>query len=130
MLFYKGFVANAAVISSSVLMIPKENPITRPVIVTLVFGLSAIVHLVGGKLVVPACNGNPLYLWYLIQSQVIIVEGLIDLGFNYFTKDWKSSALRSGFWKILGYVWVAFIFGWSIPKMQLPNIDCEWKAAA
>lgn len=91
--------------------------------------LSAVVHSTGDIMTNAECMPYRLVIWYLFMSQIIVVELLAEAAFSYVSKDRTSPIWMSGWWNPFGYLWVLCVFGWSIPKMQLPNTDCAWKMA-
>jgi hypothetical protein len=85
------------------------------------FGLSAAVHIVGDRFAYPDTKIIPFIHWYCLQALIILFEDMVRILYQY-TYGGKETYCKVKGWKVLGYLWVLAVFGWSLPKMQIPQL--------
>ena len=86
----------------------------------LVFGISAIEHVVGLWAVTPACDIGPTIRRRILMGFAVVFEDLVRRLFSEMKAGWQWE--RRG--RALGYIWVWIYLAWSLPKVVFPNDAC------
>lgn len=118
------FVSHAALITQSVLGIPRRTRLARIIITILVFMISALMHAMQLKLLGGACLTSPVIRWYFLIAVGIVLEDLALSTCKSFGFENKKSQHSLTCWSWVGYVWVWSWFSWSLPKIVYPNFLC------
>ena len=122
------FIANASFIAQTLFRIPKRSSLYRMAVTILSFCMSGVLHATGVWALNPKCDARPTIRWYILMGTAVVIEDLLRRVYWWMRGGQQGKRPTGGWWKVFGYVWVWMFFGWSLPKIMFPMIDCSFSA--
>ncbi|MCJ1401037.1 hypothetical protein MMC11_004249 [Xylographa trunciseda] len=124
-LMRKAFTSHAVFIVNKVLHLPRNNPVSRYLIIILTFLISAGLHLAAGMALSECVVYAQTRYFFSIAAVIILEDAVIWL----YKSKFSSSALpaddpRRTLWRLVGYSWVAFFHVWSSSKTTFSSFCC------
>lgn len=124
-LLRRAFVEHARFFVRKVLRMPQETVASRYMIMLAVFFISAFMHIVSLQISI-SCGGPYLVAYYCGIAVVIALEHLVEeLYERYFRNTVRKGSYKDKpYWRVMGYLWVAFFHIWTTPKVVYPIMFC------